>query len=534
MKPGDTPAVICADGVLSRRELSERVQDCARRLDGVRGFLAIEVADGADAVVALLAARDAGVPFVWLDPGMPPHRRARVVSDCRPAALLTFDAGPTVSALPDAGPVPDGAACLVYTSGSTGSPKGIVQTGPNLDQFAGWFAAELGLAAGSRMLQWASMTYDAAYAEVLAATVAGATLVVPPAEVKADPERVAEWIAAHQVSHVLTVPSLFRHLAGPFPSVCSLSLFGETLRPAEVERAATHMPRARVTNFYGPTECTLATYYRVPPDFAADVVPVGIPVPGREIVLDSGEICVRSRYLALGYLNRDAETAERFLPDPRKEPGVRIYRTGDLGRLDDDGVLLFEGRQDDQVKIRGIRVQLAEIESVLRAQRGVADAAVRVLPGEPTALAAYLRPGDGLDTGVVHRAIARHLPPAMVPSHYVTLERFPRTPSGKLDRAGLPDPRRATADPSRPGSGASAGRAPATELERAVAGIWHEVIDHPDAGPRDDFFAVGGTSLLAPKIVHAVGDRLGVRIPLRAVFEHSRLGDFAAYLETMR
>jgi amino acid adenylation domain-containing protein len=545
------PAVHTAEGITGYRALAEAVDECAKAVRALGlapgEVLAVELPDGLPAVVALLAVLHAEVPFVWLGPAYPAACREQVVRDCEPAALLTWKAdAPVLSRIGTApGIVPADTGCVVYTSGSTGTPKGIVQRRANLDQFTRWFAVELGLGPGSRMLQWALMTYDAAYAEVLAAIYAGATLVVPSTSDKADVARIAEQVVEYRVTHLLTVPSLCRALfaartGASLPEVTSLSLFGEVVPPDLLGEAAYALPNASVGNFYGPTECTLATWFRVPAGFTGDVVPIGRPIPGREVLLrpmcddvpaGTGEILVRSRYLAHGYLHREQETAQRFLPDPAGEPGMRIYRTGDLGRFTADGELVFAGRLDDQVKIRGVRVQLGEVEAALRTAPDVAEAVVRVLDADEVAprIVAYLQPtaGQRPDVTALRGRVSRALPAVMVPAHYVVLDELPHTVTGKVDRGALPDP--ATVPPA-----ARCGGPPSSELECELARIWHEAIECPEAGVDDDFFDVGGHSLLAPRVVAAVHARLGLTVPLRSVFEHSRLGDFAAYLTTLR
>jgi amino acid adenylation domain-containing protein len=525
--------------VTDYRTLAAAVRECAEevRAAGLAPgeVLAVSVSDGLPAVVALLAALRTGVPFVWLDPASPSAHRNSVTQDCRPAALLRWRDGPLLCRLhTQTVPVPGDTACVVYTSGSTGAPKGIVQRRANLDQFTPWFAAALGLTPGARMLQWARMTYDAAYAEILAAVHVGSTLIVPAARQKSDPNRIAAITAQQLVTHLLTVPSLCRALftaraGAPLPEVGALGLSGEALPPDLLRDARRLVPNAAVTNFYGPTECTLATWFPVPAGFAAEVVPIGRPIPGREIRLDpAGEILVRTRYLAHGYLRRDRETAHRFLPDPDGEPGVRLYRTGDLGGVTPDGDLVFVGRLDDQVKIRGVRVRLGEIEAALRTAPDVADAAVRVVDVGQVAsrIAAYVcgPAGRQPDVLALRRHMTKILSPVLVPAHYVVLAELPRTITGKVDRGALPEP---AASP------APRGAPPRGEWEQAVARIWRDTIGCPEVGVDDDFFDVGGYSLLAPDVVAAVHDRLSLHVPMRSVFEYSRLGDFAAHLTTL-
>ncbi|GGP55808.1 amino acid adenylation domain-containing protein [Saccharothrix coeruleofusca] len=554
--PTDRPAVLSAEGVLTRAELDDRTARYATALSeaGLRpgDVVAISLPDGADAVCALLAARQAGVAFVWLDENQPGERRAATVADCAPsgliarpngmtsvsegAALLSVD-GAAVEVLRPKAPglarpsVPTDTEYLVYTSGSTGTPKGIVQRAGNLAQFAEWLAAELALDERARVLQWGSLVYDGAYVEIAMAVHAGATLVVPPAEVKADPAKVHAWMAEHRVTHLLAVPSLCRPLVqcGPLQHVRAVSLHGEALRADLVHEVRRNFPGAVVRNLYGPSECISATVHVVA-DPAEDPIPLGTPIPGREIDLtdesglpvptgEVGEVRIRSPHLAHGYLNRPAETASAFLAGD-------VYRTGDLARRTADGRLLFSGRADDQVKIRGVRVELGELEAALGKAADVARTAARTYGDDPEnpRLAAYLQPRRGrrVDIAAVHRQLINTLPTYLVPGAYVVLDEFPLAASGKIDRRRLPIPN-AAESPSEPYF--------ATETERRLEAIWREVIGCARARPDDDFFTAGGHSLLAPRIVAEVAVEFGVELPVRAVFDHPTVREFATRID---
>ncbi|MFF0577998.1 non-ribosomal peptide synthetase [Streptosporangium saharense] len=561
MSRADAPAVITESGVLTHRGLERRAAHYSAALvrAGLRpgDVLVITVPDGPDAVAALLAARGARTPFVWLSTDQPLERRLSIVADCSPVAVLApvgDDPFPTALVQVEgddavvvrraAGPrketvVPPDTEYVVYTSGSTGTPKGIAQRTGNLDQLSRWFSGELDTRQGARLLQWARLTYDAAYMEIMTAVHGGAALVIPPGEVKGDPARIHRWVVEHEVTHLQTVPSLCRHLldaavgTGPVGSVRTLSLFGESLHADLVRAVRESFPKAAVHNFYGPTECILATAQRVPDD-AVDPISLGRPLPGREILLtdedgrpvpdgEIGEIRVRSGFLAHGYLNRPDETREVFLPE-------QIYRTGDLARRTADGGLLFAGRIDDQVKIRGARVELGEIEAALYRDPAVAQAAVRTYGDTPETLrpAAYVqaRPDAVIDVAALHRRLTRALPTYMIPAAYVVVEEMPLTSTGKIDRLRLPTP---DAPDAR-----ARGVEPvafSTETERVVGDIWCQVIGCEQVGPDDDFFTVGGYSLLAPQITAEVLERFGVALPVRALFDHPTLRELAARVD---
>jgi amino acid adenylation domain-containing protein len=570
--------VVSSVGTLSYGALVTRVRRYADALTsaglGAGDVLAISLPDGADAVAAVLAALDAGPALVWLDPEQPAGRHRIVAGDCAPRGLLAaapvpagLDAllddaaalitvrGDTAQVIrPTAGPVaasvPEDASFLVYTSGSTGTPKAIVQRGANFDQFAPWLAEELGVGADSRLLQWGRFTYDAAYLEITTAVHAGATLILPPASVKADGPRISQWVEAHDVTHLVTVPSLGRTLlraredagAGPLRSVLAIGLFGEVLHERLVARIRTHLPDAALYNLYGPTECILATYLRVP-DRVLGTVPIGHPIAGRDILLrdedghdvppgEVGEIVIRSPFLAHGYLNLPAATSAAFTADPDR-PGQFLYHTGDLGRFLPDGGLDFLGRRDNQVKIRGARVELAEIETALYGEPGVAQAAVRAFggDGESMTATAYVEPRRGytVHVGELHRTLTRTLPGYMLPANYVIVETMPLTSTGKIDYLRLPEPDTLTSDP-----GDATPEPPATETERLLAAIWCEVLGRDEVGRDDVFFTIGGHSLLVPQVTARVLETLGVEVPVRAAFEYPSLWELAEHIDELR
>ncbi|MBT2227580.1 non-ribosomal peptide synthetase [Nonomuraea sp. NEAU-A123] len=565
----DSPAVVSAEGVLTYRDLATRAERYREALAeaGLRAgdVVAMALPDGAVGIAAMLAAFTAGTAFVWLDEDQPAARHRAILEDCGPTGVVATpnsvaqaaksagcpavvtvqgDEATVVSAAPS-GPraetVPRDTSCLVYTSGSTGRPKGIVQRSGNLLHFARWLASETGLRRGSHMLQLARLSYDAAYLEILSALDSGAAIVIPPPTVKPDGAALLPWLAGREVTHVFCVPTLIRRLLlaresadePPDPGMRAVSLYGEPLHSTTVEQVRAHFPQAAVYNMYGPAETTVATFHLVEPDCAGDI-PIGRDIPGVETLLrggesatdDEGEVWIRTRFLARGYLGRPAETAAVF--SEKDESGLRTYRTGDLARRRPDGALVFLGRRDHQVKIRGARVELAEIEAVLRAEPGVAQAAVGVFTDEQGTVhpAAYLEPvaAAKVDVRVLHRRLAGVLPAYMVPAAYVLLDKLPLTATGKIDRNGLPDPNTLT-------SGTGAQGAFKTGTERRLAAIWREVLDRQELGADDDFFELKGHSLMAVRIAAAVIEEFGVEIPVRAVFEHPTVRELAGYID---
>ncbi|WP_131742158.1 non-ribosomal peptide synthetase [Actinomadura roseirufa] len=601
----DGPAILSPEGTLTYGGLSARAGRYREAMDaaGLRAgdVVAMMLPDGPDAIAALVAAFSAGLAFVWLDEDQPRARHQVILRDCAPVGLITDGGGLRRSVATEGCPilvtvagdtaevaarheggrataVPPNTSCLIYTSGSTGRPKGIALRGGNLTHFSRWLAQRNGIGPGSRMLQWARLSYDAGYLEILGALDAGATLVIPSSLEKPDGARIRTLVIEHEPSHVFAVPTLIRRLLlareeaadGPAAHVRAVTLYGEPLHGSLVSRVRTHFPAARIYNLYGPAESTVATFHPVPEGHEGDV-PIGADIDGIETLLrdadgapvpdgESGEVWLRSRFLANGYVGRPEETRAAFLPLEAAFPGgtgaagsaasnggrdgqaERIYRTGDVARRLPDGSLLFLGRGDAQVKIRGARVELAEIEAALFTDPAVAQAGVGVHVDESGTAhpVAYLepRPGATVEVSPLHRRLVGMLPAFMVPAAYILVDRLPTTSTGKIDRKSLPDPRpylapatgRAATAAAEP-SGAAGPGGFSTDTERRLAAIWRRVLNVAEIGPDDDFFALKGHSLLAVRITAAVIEEFGAEIPVRAVFEHPTVFELAARVD---
>ncbi|MET9588417.1 non-ribosomal peptide synthetase [Streptomyces sp. NPDC006539] len=580
------PAICSAEGTLSYGQLRERIDQYAEVLTltgaGPGKVVALSLEYGPDAVAALLATVETGAAFVWLDAEQPASRNRTVVTDSGARYLVTGIgdsgdrivgdlAGTDLGVVRIAGAatagierlsrrratvtVPEDTAMIVYTSGSTGTPKGILQRRGNIDHFAQWFSTEVGITPQAKVLQWAQLTYDAAYAEIFSALSAGAALVVPPKAARTDVRQVLEWIRRQEITHVQTAPSLYRALLDTLDregeavlnSVRGVTAAGEALPPHLAARLRAAFPRADIFNMYGPTECILATSHRVTAEDAhAHTVPIGCPLDGREVMLchedgtpvaegDAGEIWVRSRYLVHGYLNRPEATVQAFLPDPLNEKEFRVYRTGDMARRRPDGALEFEGRIDDQVKIRGVRVELGEIEAALLRMNGIVHAAVVPVEDNDAGdrrLVAYVQPsvGSALAAATLRAELTSHLPYAMVPGQFVLLDEMPLTVSGKVDRRSLPALAPGGTAPGRPPQDAQIA---ADTTGRQLAEIWSQVLGVAADGGESDFFALGGDSLKVPQVRSAVTERFGVQVPVAAFYENPSLGQFAAYLDSL-
>jgi amino acid adenylation domain-containing protein len=515
--------------------------------------------------VALLAILKAGGAYVPLDPAYPAERLAFmlrdagvsvVVTDTALAAALPLDGVPAVrldaeadviALRPGGAPAdvcaPDSLAYVVYTSGSTGTPKGVAVPHRAVVRLVrGADFAELG--ADEVFLQLAPVAFDASTLEVWGALLNGGRLAPFPGAMPSL-EELGAFIREEGVTTLWLTAGLFHRMVdarlADLAGVRQLLAGGDVLSPPQVARALAGLPGVRLINGYGPTENTTFTCCHTirPGDAGRASIPLGRAIAGtRAYVLDAalapaaegvpGELFAAGDGLARGYLGRAALTAGRFVPDPFGEPGGRMYRTGDRVRRLPDGTLEFLGRLDQQVKVRGFRIETGEIEAALAAHPAVRAAAVTVhadATGERS-LVAYVA-ADGETAAAELRAHLRaRLPDYMVPASFVSLAELPLTPNGKVDRRALAAPRAAAAP-------AAEYVAPRTETEKALAGIWAEVLGVPRVGVNDDFFGTGGHSLRAMQAASRTRDVLQVSVSVRAFFEHPTLGALAAEVERL-
>ncbi len=553
----DAVAVACGAVQVSYAELDGRATRLAWVL-AARGVapesvVAVVAERSAELIVALLAVLKAGAAYLPVDAGYPAERISYMLRDARPAAIVATEAGvtdlpalvgvpvlvldePSVAAELAAADAADlGAqrlvapltvahpAYVIYTSGSTGVPKGVVVSHAGFASLAEGYARLLGVGAGDRVAQFASPSFDTFGWEWTMALLRGAVLAVVPEERRLGAQ-LAAFLAEAGVTYATLPPTVLAVLDERLmPAGMTVVTAGEACPPGVMARWAA----GRVMfNSYGPTETTIdATLWRC--EGRAGLVAIGSPVVNtRVFVLDewlcpvpagvAGELYVAGAGLARGYLGRAGLTGERFVACPFGGPGERMYRTGDVARWAADGVLVFAGRADDQVKIRGFRVEPGEVEAVLAAHPGVGQAVVVAREDSPgdRRLAAYLTPaGDGRDdvglAGAVREFAATRLPEYMLPSAITVLETLPLTPSGKVDRAGLPAPDYAAAAVSR---------GPATIREEILCAIFADVLGLDQVGAEDSFFDLGGHSLLAVSLVERLRE-LGVLISVRALFQ---------------
>ena len=544
----DAPAVVCGDVVWSYAELDAASGRIAGYLAGLGAgpeqVVAIAVPRSAEMVAAVLGVAKTGAAYLPIDPGYPADRISFMLADAQPALVVctteTADvAGDSVAVVlddpataaaiaecaPDGG-CPrvgvDGAAYVIYTSGSTGVPKGVVVSHRGLAGLVASQADRFEVGPGSRVLQFASLSFDAAVSELAVTLGSGAALVLAPAG------SLADAVVAGQVTHVTVPPSVLATVEDGLPeSVRTVVVAGEACPPA---LAAQWARDHRVINAYGPTEATVCASMSGPLDPDAVVVPAGRPVANAQVyVLDAalapvppgvtGELYVAGDGLARGYLGRRALTAERFVACPFGPAGARMYRTGDLARWSTGGELVFAGRADEQVKIRGFRIEPGEIETVLAADPTVAQAAVIARedqPGQPRLVAYVVPAGSGaVDAEELRTRVASRLPEYMVPAAVVVLDALPVTVNGKLDRAALPAPEF---------GGVVVSREPRTAAEEIVCGLFAEVLGLERVGAEDSFFDLGGDSLLAMRLIARVRAVLDAEIPIRGLFTATPAG----------
>ncbi|UYK86711.1 amino acid adenylation domain-containing protein [Xanthomonas sacchari] len=544
-------------------QLDARANRVAHRLRaegvGPEVLVAICVPRSIEMVVGLLAVLKAGGAYVPLDPAYPHERLAYVLEDSAPLLLLTVHsldghlpvtpvpmlwlddvaewAELPIQDLPPQQLAPEHLAYVIYTSGSTGRPKGVMITHANADQFIDWTLRAFDPALLSSSVFSTSVCFDLSIFELFAPLAMGGRLLL-----------VDDLLSAQSVlpraTLINTVPSAIAAVldSGPLPStIRQVNLAGEPLKGALVKRLFEQSDISAVANLYGPSETTTySTWVRMTRE-AGFAQHIGRPIANTRIyILDrhqqpvpigvAGELLIGGAGVSRGYLGRPDLTAERFLPDPFV-PGARMYRTGDLGRWRRDGTIEYLGRNDFQVKIRGFRIELGEIEVQLSACDGVREAVVIAredVPGEPR-LVGYVStlPGADLPVVTLRNAVAKRLPEYMVPSAFVVLPALPLTPNGKVDRAALPAPGHAAMT-------TRAYMAPQSEIERALAQIWSELLGVGTVGREDHFFELGGHSLVAARLASRVRALIGVELPLRTVFMHPLLCDLASALAHLR
>jgi amino acid adenylation domain-containing protein len=550
--------------------------------------VAIVAERGPELLVGILAILKSGSAYVPMDPDVPAHRLRHVLSDCRPIAVLActeddaaLDAALAAIATDDGiehrpvridlhrdaarwadadasglsvdgnGPAATDPACILYTSGSTGLPKGAIL--PHRAVVNRMLAMQAICPHGpdDRVLQKTPIGFDVALREIFLTLLAGARLVAARAGGHKDPGYLVDLIREQRITVVGFVPSMLQAFlehprAGDCDSVRRILSGGETLPGALIDRCRERLPQARLLNLYGPAETAVSvTHWHAPEGPAPDVVPIGRPGDNvRVYVLDDagrpvprgmrGELHIAGRQVALGYLDRPELTAERFLPDPyRTGPDARMYRSGDLGRQRADGTLEFLGRNDVQVKIRGQRIEPGEVEAQLAACADVANAAVVARDdgaGGRRLVAYVVSRAAGDDASILaalQRQLQARLPAYMVPSAWVRLPQLPVTVNGKLDLAALPDP---STDAAR-----AFDATPAESMhEHALVAIWRELLQAERIGVLANFFDLGGHSLLLTRLQNRIAAEFGIDPGLNRLFAAQTVREQARLLDTLQ
>jgi amino acid adenylation domain-containing protein len=566
----DAAAVVHQGQSLTYAELNIRANRLAHHLieRGVRpdDRVAICVERSLEMVVGLLAVLKAGAAYLPVDPSYPVERQAHMLTDSAPAVVLTREADtvkdamdlahakglsdlPVIDLVQDAwrlngctnanpdpgklGLTPNHLAYVIYTSGSTGQPKGVMVEHRGFVNLVTEQIRAFALRPGSRCLQFASMSFDASASEIFTTLCSGAALHLVPRRRAQDTSWLQRELADKAVTHVTLPSAVLANFTDDIalPRLETLVVAGDPLAPALANR---WRHGRRLINAYGPTEATVcASMHLCVEDYDLQV-PIGRPIAnGRIYILDgrgrpvpigvAGEIHIGGVGVARGYLNRPELTAQRFLDDPYVPCG-RVYRTGDLGRWRADGDIEFLGRNDFQVKLRGFRVELGEIEAKLAEHAAVREAVVLVREDQPgdKRLVAYVVPvlnarPEAKDLRV---HVAAGLPEHMVPAAYVILDTLPLGPNGKPDRRALPAPDLAAL-------ATTAFERPRDGIETRVATIWQELLDIKRIGRRDNFFDLGGNSLLAVSMISHLQSQFDVTVDLAELFQKPMLADVA-------
>jgi surfactin family lipopeptide synthetase A len=565
----DAAAVVQGKRQLSYRELNSRAEALANSLRqrgvGPEQVVAICLKPSLGMMVSILGVLKAGGACLPLDPSYPKDRLKYVLDDSKVKVLLTTsdlrtlfpengievmcldqDAGlsdPAKSAVTsEAKAGPDNLAYVIYTSGSTGTPKGVLITHRNLVHST---QARLSYytAPNSRFLLLSSFAYDSSLAGIFGTLCQGGSLVLCPGTVRECLPELAQVVARHRISELLCVPSVYGFLleqASPaqLATLRSAIVAGESCAPELIERHYKLLPHTVLYNEYGPTEASVwSTVYKCRPKQTRLLVPIGRPIANTRVyVVDrhlnlapvgvAGEICIAGPGLVRGYLNRPDLTAEKFVPNPfSTDKQAKLYRTGDLARYLPDGNLELLGRLDEQVKIRGFRIELEEISSVMAEHPSVRQAVAVLREDTPHSpeLVAYVVPwtNEGFDGSALRQFLKQRLPEVMVPSKIVTLERLPLTPNGKLDRHALPTPE----SPSDVVYEAAAG-----PVEARLVEIFEKVLGKHPVGTRQNFFDLGGHSLLVARLLLLIEQAFHKKLSLGEVFQAPTVRELAVLL----
>ena len=549
----DAIAVEAGEGRCSRAALAEHASAAAASLrrQGVERdtLVAVCLPRSVDQIAAMLAAWRLGAAYLPLDPAWPEARLSTLIAKAGCSALVAErdlgakiagetplvspDEAATADAMPAVAVDPESLAYVIYTSGSTGEPKAVEVTHGNLAALIDWHVDAFALGEGTRTSHLAGLGFDAAAWEVWPTLAAGGTLVLVDAATRLDACRLRDWLVAQAIEIAFAPTALAEPMVGmPWPADAALRVLLTGADRLTV-RPAAGLP-FRFVNNYGPTEsCVVATSGEVAPE-GEPIPSIGRPIAGTHIHLlredgtpvgagEEGEIWIGGAQVARGYRGDPVLTAARFVDHP--DHG-RLYRTGDLGVWRASGEIGFRGRVDGQVKVRGHRIEPAEVAAALNRLPAIAASVVVVRDGE---LIAYvlLSAGATAAAGELRGALAETLPDYMVPARFATLGALPLTANGKVDLRALPDPALCTL------AEAPAGRAPSTPTETKLLAIVGGVIGRSDIGIDDDFFLLGGHSLLGTQVVVRAREAFGVDLTLFHLFEGRTVASLASTIEAL-
>jgi len=569
----DGIAVVMGNGQLSFAQLNSRANQLAHHLSrqgfGSDAIVSLFLDRSPDMVVAILGVLKSGASYLPLNAAHPGERLAFILDDARPAVVIAQER--LANALPANSPAtiyidsdweaisteaqtnlsaqvhPDNLAYVIYTSGSTGRPKGVMITHRGVVNYLSWSIAEYAVATGNGSLVHSPLVFDLTVTSLFAPLLTGKPITLLPED--AGVESLSEALRAQRDLSLLKITPAHLETLNAFlpPAEAAgrtnvLVIGGEALFGKSLSLWRTHSAKTRLINEYGPTEAVVGSCaYEVPADAAfTDAVPIGRPIANTRLYLFDprlepvpaavpGELYIGGDGLARAYLNRADLTAEKFVPNPFGASGERLYRTGDLARHLHTGIIEYLGRSDHQVKIRGFRIELGEIEAVLSQHPSIKEAVVsaREEGADHKRLVAYVVPDQraNLTTDQLRNYLGAKLPEYMIPSFFVILRSLPLTSNGKVDRAALPPP-------SYGDSGSDDGYvAPRNEIEETLASIWSTVLAIGRVGIHDNFFKLGGDSIISIQII-ARANQAGIHLTPKQFFEHQTIAELAAVAES--
>ncbi len=570
----DARAIVFNDADMNYVELKNACDRVAHHLQSNQQIqagdvVAIYAERSPDLIVAIFAVLKVGGVFTVLDSGYPVERLQGIVELAQPKCLLNATRhsevewaqtipvsvvakvleSSTFSGALESQHNPAANSYIAFTSGTTGKPKGIVGTFEPVAHFIEWYSGQYHFTGQDRFTLFSGLAHDPLLRDIFVPLALGAELYIPPADWIADPGNTVQWLQQHGISVMHMTPSMAQVLMNSTeqqcPSVRFVGLGGDKLTKAVIQGLEELLPEAQVANFYGTTETPqVMAVFDVPKitDSLPSILPLGQGIDQVQILVmnESGELCsigevgeivIRTPYLSVGYWppEEDSSLGHGFARNPHtQDPRDRIYYTGDIGRYNVAGLVEFFGRRDNQIKIRGYRIEPAEIEQALVRQSGI-DSAVVILAKDlrqDDCIVAYIEPAKGLDSVdsmAIREILRREIPEYMVPALVIPIDKIPVTVNGKIDRRRLPDP----ADFWQQKQYV----APATDYEQAIAEIWQTVLKMESISIEDNFFDIGGHSLLAVQIVTRVKELYQVEFSMRRLMELATIKGMASYVE---